>query len=105
MQYFCKKNHNLTKAQFKVFEGQLPSEMLETKINENTLKKKEFQQILLDSIILHFVVDFDQKQVLDLAKKNSVETLLPVGNDNYTLDKQRLIVLDDFSQFLAIKFS
>jgi hypothetical protein len=90
---------------FKILECCLPDDMVSEKVDENTIKLKEFQQILLDSMIHHFVVDWDKSERLNLLKRNSLENLVLLGNDLQNLEKQRLLVIDNYLQIYAIKLS
>lgn len=79
--------------------------MLYQKIKEKTLDSREFQQLFLDSMILHFIVSMDNPQNLKFSGKNALENLIVVGNDNYKGSKLRLLVVDNFTQFMTINLT
>lgn len=89
----------------KVHEPVLPERILSKKVKESLLETRDFQQLFLDSMILHFVVDLDNPQDVQFSDKSSLENLIVVGNDNYVADKLRLLVVDNFSQFMTIKLT
>jgi hypothetical protein len=104
MNSFTLNQRNHIKEDLTVYENNIISSLKLNLLSEQETKDKSFQQILLDSVIHHFILDLDSAEKIILKKSQNLENLVCLGfDDSKPLNKQ-IIVLDGFVHFVGIKY-
>lgn len=104
MNSFTLNQRKTAKEDITVYENNIISSLKLNLLSDEETKNKSFQQILLDNVIHHFILDLDSSEKIVLKKSQDLESLICLGfDDSKPLNKQ-IVVLDGYVHFLGIKY-
>ena len=90
---------------FRVYEPNIPLELTMDPISASEISNRSFHQILLDSMIHHFIIDMDSRRPVQLnGGEHSLNQLICLGFDDSRENKRKIIILDAFNHFVGINY-
>lgn len=101
---FTQNHINVAKENMIVYENDLCKNLKLNSLSAKQINEKYFQQILLDSLIHHFILDLDSSEKLILKKSQSPNDIICLGFDDSNPLKKQIIVLDGYTHFVGIKY-